>query len=290
MSDTILLLFNPIAGKGRSEATIKDLEKSLIERGYATLSSGVLDYIQDLHKTQPLTNFQAAVIAGGDGTIRSLLSLITNPTIPIYNIPMGNESLFAREFCMKNNLNQITSLLEVKSYKTCFIPEANQMPFFSMVSVGFDSEVVSSIAKNRTGTIGHRGYVLPILKTAVSHKAPIIDLTVDGEKVISSEPGFVIVANCKQYALSMPFIPEADCERKELVARFFPYNGLREYLLFNIRTLTGQKGLPGSKFFRGEKFLIETESPFPAQVDGDYLGNTPVELKTTGNTIKVLAT
>jgi diacylglycerol kinase (ATP) len=290
MSNNILLLFNPIAGKGRSQAAIQTLESCLKETGFRTFSAGASDYIQNLHKAQPLTNFQAAVIAGGDGTIRSLLPLISNSEVPVYNIPTGNESLFAREFYMKNNVSQIISLLEQKSYKTCFVPETNQMPFFSMVSVGFDSEVVRAIAENRTGAIGHRGYVLPTLKTSFSHKAPITSLSVDGKKVISSEPGFTIVANCKQYALSMPFLPEANCESEELVARFFPYKGLPGYLLFNIRILLGQKDLPGSKFFRGEKFLIETQSPFPAQVDGDYLGNTPIELKTTENTIRVLAT
>ena len=36
------------------------------------------------------------VVVGGDGTIRKLLDIINKTATPIYAIPGGNESLFAR--------------------------------------------------------------------------------------------------------------------------------------------------------------------------------------------------
>jgi len=289
MSERILLLFNPIAGKGRSESSVSSLEKNLKERGFDTFKSVASDYVDSSLQTNPIAGFDAVVVAGGDGTIMNLLPALSNSGVPVYNLPTGNESLFAREFGMKKNLGQVFTLLKKKTCKTCYIPTANNKPFFCMASIGFDSEVVCSIAKARTGVLGHRGYVFPTLKAALNHVAPVIDLSVNGQKVINSEPGFLIVGNCKQYALSMPFVPEASSESKELVARFFPYKSVAGFLWFNLKTLLKSRNISGSRFFRGDHFSICSEIPFPVQADGDYLEDTPVTIETTDNTIKVLS-
>ncbi len=288
MFETVLLLFNPIAGKGNSEYLVRSLEQRLLLEGFSTRVEESSVCRETLSQDLLGGNFIAAIIAGGDGTVGDFLALFSDTRVPIYNLPTGNQSLFAKEFGMSVCFDQVVSLLKEKVSKKCYVPLANDRSFFTMASVGFDSQVVEKVSKNRSGPVGNMGYVFPTFLTAVAHRAPEISLTVDGEKLIDSQPGYVIVANCKQYALSMEFLPEANPLEKSLVARFFPYSSVASYLKLNLKALFGKKHLSGSKFFQGESFLIESSLPFPVQVDGDYVGYTPVLLQSTDRQITPL--
>ncbi|MCB0343579.1 MAG: hypothetical protein KDD66_00605 [Bdellovibrionales bacterium] len=282
------ILFNPASGKGHSPHVARELESFLSARGVTcrllessnTYDDSLLDYIRDL---------DVLIVAGGDGTLLPLLDPLAATKTPVYMLPTGNESLFAREFSMTADFESVFKALQANQVTTHHIGEINGTPFFTMASVGFDSCVIQEIASKRVGPIGHIGYIAPSLKVLKSYKAPRLTISVDGKQVVDDREGFFVVSNNKQYALKMFFNRDAVSTDEVLDATFLPCKSFMSYFSWQLRHLMGSvNGSSSAVKCKGTNFKINSNEPYPVQIDGEYFGSTPVQVAISSNTIQVL--
>lgn len=286
------ICYNPIAGKGRAVTQSKDLAGFLEQKGFS-VSLECSDAEGDRQKVKSLAqSVDVLVVAGGDGTLLRMLPGLIECETPIYMLPVGNESLFAREFAMSSTSEEIAETFQNGIISRHSVPTCNGNPFFSMASVGFDSCVIQRVATLRKGPIRHRGYLRSILTELSNHTPPCLSVYVDGECVVKSARGFVIAANNKQYALGIRFVPEADSSRSNLTVRFFPYRNVFGLISVAVSRACGcsidQARCP---VFSGQEIRIETESSelYPVQADGEFLGETPVLLAAQNHWLNVLS-
>lgn len=290
----VAIVYNPISGDGSGKKMAEEARSFLEKQGHTVR----LRESEAKYDAQEIAQFfdsaDAIVVAGGDGTVMGLLPHIVKSGVPFYMLPGGNESLIAKEFGMKRDPSDIAARLEnVASTHHFGTIECNgeKRPFFIMASLGLDSAIVADIAKNRHAPVGDIGYLMPTVRSLMNYQAPKVTLKVDGNEVISNEPGFLIVANSKQYAKNLGLVPEADTTSNELCARFVPGKGVATYLSWLPALLTGGKiNLDGTKLYRGSKFEINVEgdTPYPIQADGDLAGATPALIELSAATVKVL--
>lgn len=288
---TVAIIFNPISGRGRARLLACDAKSALERRGVRVrLGESKRSYIRG--ELAPLLDgVEALFMAGGDGTLMALIPEIVRSKLPVYLIPSGNESLFARGFGMRADVGSVCAALESGSVSEHFYGLCNGRPFFSMASVGFDSEVIAHIARFRTGPIGKHGYALPVVACLLKHVAPEITLAVDGKEVLRDARGYLIVANSPEYASSLRLVPEADSRIRELCARFYPGHGTLQCLGWIGRYALGQPVATGqSTLFRGIRFEIKVGNPlsYPLQTDGEEAKTAPALIEPSSDTIRVL--
>ena len=287
----VALVYNPISGRGKSVAASKRIQEHLEQRGVGVELLGPVREMVNNGLVSHLESIDALLVAGGDGTLRDVLPTLFETKTPVYLIPTGTESLFAREFSMSKSPSVVLDTIEAGSISKHYVAEANGLPFFTMVSIGLDSEVIFHISEVRNGPINHLHYVGPIFKSIWKHKAPRFSMAVDGKKVLEEVQGLLIIANNKQYALRIGYVPEADSETPELCARFFPYKSVWKYGVWAVRCMMGRPlNLGKDYFFRGEEFKIEMSEgeQYPVQADGEYIGSTPLHVKLSPETIYTL--
>ena len=282
------ILFNPISGKGKSfeiassMATLLSQSDFRVDLCETTIRAS--ETIQDF--VRPL---DALLLAGGDGSLMNLLPTLIELKTPIYMLPTGNESLFAKKFSMSAKIEDVLKVLRSGVVSSHYVAQANDTSFFTMASVGFDADVIQHVARTRVGPIRSIGYILPALREARQHLAPKLSLEVDGREILHEEHGFLIIANTSQYALGLNFVPEADSERGELCARFFPYRTLPQYLLNSLRCLPFlSKNRDTFPLIRGLKFTLSSDAPAALQADGEHIGSTPQKIRIAGEKIRVL--
>ena len=92
----LLLIYNPNAGKRQSEKILKELIlPGLRRRGIdcTAIATESVGHARELGMTLPLTDFQAAVTLGGDGTFHELVNGMfareDSQRIPVSLIPLG---------------------------------------------------------------------------------------------------------------------------------------------------------------------------------------------------------
>lgn len=264
MPGSIALIVNPIAGRGAAARVGTELAERLMKAGFATTS-------------EVTAKTTGVVTLGGDGTVRRMLPDLLARRIPLYAAPLGNENLFSRELKHRADAESIVSSLLSGEAEDVHLGRIGAELFTTMLSIGLDSEVVKSISGRRTSPIGTKGYLAPTIRAALKHTPPRITLTVDGIQVLSGEQGLVVIANTRQYARGLCPVPEADPRGMNLRARFFPAASLAFYLRL-VPNLLARSPIPlgCSRPFAGERFELQTQTPFAVQADGDFYGSTPV--------------
>ena len=280
----ILILFNPISGCGKGAFHAQALAACFRQKEFSVSVELVSRAAE-----QDLTGISLIVIVGGDGSLQSVLPLVLQNDVPICMYPAGNQSLFAREFGYSKNYQRFVSDVMTGEVSEYYVGEANGTLFFSMLSIGFDSDVVNRVNTRRHGPIGIFTYPLAVLGALFCHSAPQLRITIDNKIVIDKQKVYVIVANCPQYALGLRILPEADPRSECLVMRIIPYSlPIQLILKVAYETLIGHWRKTSIYLAREIKIeAMEQPSP-PVQADGDMIGYLPTEIRKHQQRLKVL--
>lgn len=269
------VIYNPNSGSGKAQHTAENICEQLQAIGIDTILRKSDRYYESSEIDAYLNQLDFVMVAGGDGTLMSLLKPLARSGTPVYMLPSGNESLFARNFQMLSKTDIVIAVLQKPTLSRHHFGIVNGRPFFSMMSVGFDSEVVGYIDSYRNGPIGRIGYTVPIIRNYLLHRSPQLTLIADGNKVISSEKGYLIIANSNVYAGKLFLVPEADSHKDVLVSRFFPRHDRLDVMNWLLRYALGLSvNLMRSQLFTAKQFeVILEDTEYPIQADGDYVGS-----------------
>lgn len=284
----ILIIYNPISSAGNTEAIANHLKielnfhgKSVEVRASEKKMKGYTRISDDIAASD------LVVVVGGDGTIRKLLDIINKTDTPIYAIPGGNESLFARFYEMNasadNLLQAITAGTCLQQFYGLISGKGIQgeKPFFNMASMGLDSLTVKNIGK-RKGPLNDSIYVWHGLKALCALHHPTVSVSVDGERVIDRSSGYIIIANNSAYAKNLQLVPAANPSKNELVLGFL-MGARHQHELFKAMKILQRKpaNLP-MQYFSGKNIACTLhEKSYPLQVDGDYFRNRDIEAEST---------
>lgn len=286
----VLIIFNPISSAGNTETLAYEFGEFLTHHGID------VEVCESEKKMKSYKRIAAdiamrdlLVVVGGDGTVRKLLPLLSKTDTPVYVVPGGNESLFARSYGMSANAED---LLQAVAHGKCLeqfygLISGNGIqggkPFFIMASMGFDSLTIKQIGK-RKGPINDSTYVWCGLSALVSLHHPTVTISIEGQTVIDHKSGYIIVANSPAYARNLQLVPGASPSVNELVIGFLPGARRQHELIKTLRMLQHKPaGLP-LQYFSGRNISLTLHAPsYPLQVDGDYFRNRDIE---AGSTIK----
>lgn len=288
---TIGIIFNPSSGRGRAEGLAHSLYAALEKRGVKSEIARSEKRYDPRIIDEFLASLKALYVIGGDGTLMDLLPAVSRIGVPLYMVPAGNESLFARHFEMTRDIDAASRAID-RTPTHHYYGMVGDNPFFTMVSLGLDSLIIERISRSRTGPIGRRGYVLPALLSAARFRQPKVVLRVDGKVMIDGEPGYVIIANNPEYAMGLNPVREAASTAPRLHARFFPGDDRGRVLPWMARAVTRSPvSQGGSLNFEGRSFELHVTGgrAFPLQADGEFAGMTPMRVQISRGTIAVLA-
>ncbi len=282
--EKVLVIYNPISSGSSSEAIASKFGDSLSKQGHVVV---VAESEKKMNAYKRMFNeidsSDLVVVVGGDGTIRKLLWVLSQTGTPVYVVPAGNESLFARYYKMNADPSHLLqAIAQGKNQPQHFgyiegDTIKGKKPFFIMASMGLDSLTVKQIGKRR-GPVNDWIYIRYGLSALWSLHHPVVSISVDGNSVIERQMGFFIIANSPAYAKDLRVVPSANPSEKSLVVGFLPNAGRYHELTKAVRILQKRPvGLP-LQYFCGEDIaLILHEPTYPLQVDGDYFRNRDIK-------------
>ena len=286
----ILVLYNPVAGTGKSAATAQTIAEAVDRAGLQTvLVQTRVDAAEDW-LDEPLTEAGALVVVGGDGAVRLAAEPAIRTETPLYHFPSGTENLFSREFRMDRRVETLLQALERNEPRLVDVGVVNGRTFLLMVSVGFDAEVVHDLASHRGSSISHWSYLGPIVRQLRAWRPSLLEVTVDGERIDRGRPGMVIVANSRQYAARLDPAQRAEMSDGLLDVLFFPIASKAQLLSWLVkcrlrRHLADQRLI----YRRGRTIEIVCDRRQRYQLDGDPppVADNPVPGETTMRQLQI---
>lgn len=263
----VILYYNPSAGTGRAEREAEALTRRLREAGHEPT------LVRAGESASKLNAEHALVVLGGDGTVHFMLDHAIDTRAALYHFPMGTENLFAREFGTDRRPETLIAALDRGVVREVDVARCNGRAFSIMCGVGPDAGVVRRLADNRRGPILHISYMPHILAELVQPALAPLTVHVDGQQVVRQEPGWLVIANSRQYALRQDPAINADITDGLLDVAFFPARtslAVIAWMLLSRLRLQHRSSL--HIHARGRDIRIECPTKtLPYQLDGESI-------------------
>ena len=157
-TESVNIFANPIAGRGLGKAIAGRLSARLSADGYAVRTW--FDPPAELTADAASGDVRAAIIVGGDGTLRAVtqrLLALGSDLPPLLPVPLGTANLMARHLGYKwddDSLEPgVSDAIASLRIKTLDMATANGQLFLLIAGIGFDASVVHELDKMRKGPI-----------------------------------------------------------------------------------------------------------------------------------------
>ncbi|MCM1489620.1 MAG: diacylglycerol kinase family lipid kinase [Muribaculum sp.] len=265
------MLINPISGT-RNKKEITDLAMSRLGKAGIDLEVVFTDHKghgAELAKDAAAEGIDIVIVAGGDGTVNEVASVLMHTDSSLGIVPCGSGNGLARTLGISMDFDKaIETIAHFRPYAIdCGI--ADGKPFFCTFGVGFDAAVTEKFSGGkRRGKMQYvRSALLEYLNFSPDHYA----LEIDGE-IYTEEAFQIAVCNASQYGNNAYIAPGASLSDGLLDVTVIRNGSTLDQAIAGIDLLSGN--LAKNKIidtFKAHKVKIIRLKEGPAQIDGEPL-------------------
>ncbi len=295
MTQRALFIVNPVARGAPPQEKLRRALVWLESRGWQaelTLTERKGHAI-DLAREAAQGGFAAVVACGGDGTVNEVANGLATSDTPLAVVRGGTANVWAKEVKIpRDPLKAVRLLCEGEKRRIDLglaePPAGEGRYFLLMAGVGLDGHVVSRVPDDFKQRLGAAAYVLHGLREALRYRSSETTVIIDGEP-LTIDLTWLLVGNTRSYGAVIDITRHARADDGLLDVYAFSGHGIRRMAMHGLRILARRHDRAPNVFYRQAQ-TVELPSPcvLPVQVDGDYLGMTPLTLRVVPNALSVV--
>ena len=285
------IIFNPIAGKGKSARFREVLEPKLrrlgIEHAFHE-SRRPKDAVGIARRLTSGVNGPVDLVAmGGDGTLNEVLNGIEDPArARLGIIPSGSGNDFAAVAGIPSTPDgALETLLKCEAKPTDYL-ECGGVRGINVIGTGIDVEILRRFERMKV-LKGSAAYLASLVITLLSYRAKQFTEVVGGE--LRRHRAFIACAgNGQRIGGGIPICPEAVID-----------DGLADIVIVDDISRLGIPGalmklmkrkvleLPTTTFRRDARLNVQADGPMPIQIDGEIYDDLPFDVQVVSGKLKV---
>ncbi|MGD9634869.1 MAG: diacylglycerol kinase family protein [Pirellulales bacterium] len=295
----LLVCFSPQAGARSGERRAREIAAKLESAGYQVHSTSDLGELSALAAGWLESGQLRCIVAcGGDGTA----AVVRNQTpldAPLLLVPMGTENLLGNYVAQGASP---TRVLETVDHGVVVPLDLGRVRdsggrsqyFLSMISAGFDAEVVREFQAQRRGNITRLSYLQPMLAVIRSYQYPELQVYCGGLEAAASEAircRWVFGFNLPLYARGWKVAPDAVATDELLDVCTFERGSVGNVGRYLWHVIWGSHfRLSDAKLSRIQQLRIEAANGADVafQVDGDFGGTLPVDVDVLAGRLRLM--
>lgn len=282
MASRVLLIANPVAGRGRGERMAHELAQHLRTAACEVdlrLTRARGDAERWTRETGASARFVVSV--GGDGTLREVLAGLDDATIPVVTAPLGTANVLSIDLGLPREPAAIAAMALRGRTQTLDVARANGVLSFLVTGVGLDAAVVHEVERRRRGPISKLDYVPAAARALRGYRAPRLEVELDGAPV-DGPVGMLLLSNVIHYGGSFRLSPGRKLD--DGAFEVYLFRDARLLALGRLAARAFFASLPGGscEMRRARHVLVRSDARTPYHVDGDRGGHTPLEFEVCG--------
>lgn len=245
----------------------------------------------------------AVLIFGGDGTIHRHLPALVRLRLPVLIVPAGSGNDFARALNLRSMRDSVRAwysftkgnadAIQAVDVGTITPAGTDRVHYFCCVAgCGIDAVTARRANRMPRWLRAHGGYALALLPAVARFPPFPMKLTyVNGEDRAESKKFTLLAAfaNTRFYGGGMRVAPHADPTDGKLdICRVNAVNPFKLFCMFPTVYFGRHLGISDVDYLKADRVSVETESPFEIYADGEYVCETPVEIRAARGALKVI--
>jgi YegS/Rv2252/BmrU family lipid kinase len=289
MLNWIPVIINPSAG--RKKAILAGLNQVFREAGIhwsVEITQEEGDGVRFAHQFVE-QGAQVVAVYGGDGTISEVATGLAGTHTALALLPGGTGNVLAYEFGIPHDFIAAAQLL-VTNYATRLVDMGTigERKFLLRAGVGLEAMAVERTPRQLKDRFGLLAYGIGGLQALIESRQTTYHLELDG-RVKETQGLICTVANSGH--LGIPGLRLSSKSSIEdglldvIVLRSADIKLIIQFISDNVTHVLDLKGL---QHWQVTKVSIQVDPPQTVQVDGDYLGRTPVEMRSIPRSLRIV--
>ena len=284
MSSTLVIL-NPAAHSERAlrkRAQVESLARDCVV--CATTRTGEAELMARRGVEE---GFDKIVAAGGDGTINEVVNGLADTDVTLGVLPIGTMNVFATELGLPvHDLEFCWNIVKGDSTRSVDLPRANQKFFVQLAGVGLDAQVVQETSSQLKRNFGPLSYLISAAQIAARQPPRLF---IQSEDASIDEGSFVLVGNGRLYGGRFPFFKHAVIDDGLLDVIVFKRLGYLEIIKYLQDVIfSSEIRVPEIEYFQTRRLRVDSDQSVPVEVDGELVGNCPVQFSLHERSLRVL--
>jgi diacylglycerol kinase (ATP) len=184
-----------------------------------------------------------------------------------------------------NDLELCWSIIQSESTRLVDLPNANRKYFVQLAGVGLDAQVVKETSSKLRRNFGPLSYLISAAQIA-ARQPP--QLFIESENASINEGSFVLVGNGRLYGGPFPFFKHAVIDDGLLDVVVFKRLGYLEIIKYlQDVVFSSEIHAPEIEYFQTQRLRVTSDEKVPVEVDGELMGNCPVEFAVRPRSLRV---
>jgi YegS/Rv2252/BmrU family lipid kinase len=283
--NSTLIILNPAADSER--ALRKQAQVESLARDCVVCATTYTGEAEAMARRGVAEGFEKIVAAGGDGTINEVVNGLAGSGTTLGLLPIGTMNVFANELGLPtHDLELCWEIVKGDSTRAVDLPKANQKFFVQLAGVGLDAQVVKETSSQLKRNFGPLSYVISALQIAARTPPKLF---IQSEDASIEEGSFVLIGNGRLYGGPFPFFKHAVLDDGLLDVIVFKQLGYLEIIKYLQDVIfSSEIRVPEIEYFQTRQLRVESDQSVPVELDGELVGNCPVEFSLENRSLRVL--
>ncbi|WP_319420264.1 methylglyoxal synthase [Pleurocapsa sp. FMAR1] len=292
------LIFNPVSGGGNGEQDLNFIKQMLDPHLHLEVHLTSLDISPQELAIQAISQDADLIIAsGGDGTVSAVAGAMIGTDVPLGVIPRGTANAFGMALGITQQINQLRRACEIiLAGKTRVIDAArcNNLPLILLAGIGYEAETIEKAdreAKNRWGSLA---YIMAGWQQLNEQQLFDAEIEIEGE-MRTFQAGAITIANAAPPTSVLA----------QGIGEVVMDDGLLDITIATvdnkIQAVTTMLSMLGAALIRtsaeldnivhlrSRKVKISANPIQKVVLDGEIIGNTPLEIECLPQSLTVFA-
>lgn len=230
-----------------------------------------------------------AIASGGDGTVSQVAAAILGSQIPLGIVPAGSTNMVAKVSGIPSNPEKAVQLIFGYHQREWIdVGRCGERLLLHLGGAGLDARIFTDADPKLKKRIRWAAYVPPAVCGAFAGQSDFT-ITVDGE-VTRARSSLVLVANSAQLLSSKIHLVD-DVSRVDGTFDVLIYTATNPLQLAwaGLISILGNLEKTGQAMrLRGKSIQIESDPPVPAELDGEVVGMTPLDIEVLPSAVELI--
>lgn len=292
----VKIIYNPNAGKSRGLRNIKSLADELLNNGHLIQRIATKKEKDTFNETEKAIadGFDLIIAAGGDGTINEAASALAKnkSSIPLGIFQFGTVNDFATYLNITNDPFEFAEMVERMEIISIDLGKTNGSYFINVAAGGLLTNVAHDTPREMKAVLGKNAYYLNGLKDLTEKGLYTTNLTIITNEIELTDDFYLfLVSNSPSVGGFNNLAPNAEIQDGLLDCVFVKKASFINNVEVFIKILTGTHVDNDSVlYFKTDKIKIINNSKKIVEydLDGEYGGNLPIEIKVVPSAINIL--
>jgi YegS/Rv2252/BmrU family lipid kinase len=295
MSRSACLIFNPVAGQGNSEEDLALICSILQPEITLHICLTTPEINADILARQAVKDgAQAVIVCGGDGTISAATAAIAGTQVPLGIISRGTANAFANALDLPLTIDAACETILTGATRMVDTATCNGLPMVLLAGIGFEAETVELADRDSKNRLGLLAYVLAGVEQLRSLKHFEVEIETE-DRIIEVTASAVTIANAAPATSILAQGPAGVIFNDGLLDLTIvsPINKLGAIAASYDLLTSAFRGDAVERedvgYLRAKWFRVRTNPPQKVVLDGEIIGDTPIDVRCLSGTLKVFS-